>query len=268
MRVGVAQFASGTDKSSNIERLTGLVAAAASEGAELVVAPEAAMHTFGDDDADLAAVAEPTDGPFVTALATAARSNNCVVVAGMFERIEGDAARAYNTVVAVGPDSTLLGRYRKIHLFDALGWTESKRLVPGTVEPTVFQLGELMAGVVTCYDIRFPELGRYLVDRGVDVIVVPSAWVAGPHKVDQWRALVAARAIENTSYVVAAGQPPPEYSGHSMVVDPFGVVLAELGDDDGVTVVDIDRARVREVRERMPSLAHRRLSVVPGEPAS
>ena len=261
MRVAVVQFRSGADKADNLSRLRALVRRAAGDGAELIVAPEASMHEFGVPDEPLAPVAEPLDGPFVSGLAEEAGAGGVTILAGMFESVDGDPARAYNTVVAMGPDGSLLGRYRKLHLFDALGWMESKQLVPGDGELLTFPCRGLVVGVQTCYDIRFPELSRALVDAGATLLAVPSAWVAGPHKVDQWTALVHARAIENTAYVVAAGQPPPEYSGISMVVDPFGVELVRLGDDEEVAVAEVTAERVIEVRERMPSLEHRRFHI-------
>ena len=265
MRVGVVQFRSGEDKPDNLRRLRRLIDQAATEGADLVITPEASMHSFGEGDESLAPYAEPLDGPFVTGLAETARDRGITVVSGMFEPVEDDVARAYNTVVAIGPDGAMLGRYRKLHLFDALGWTESKQLVPGPMELLTFRCGETTVGVLTCYDLRFPELSRALVDAGATLLALPSAWVAGPHKVDQWSSLVHARAIENTAYVAGAAQPPPEYSGHSMVVDPFGVTIARLGDDEGVAVAEVTAARIAEVRERMPSLEHRRFEVFPKE---
>jgi predicted amidohydrolase len=263
VRVAAVQFTASSDKAANLRRLRDLTKDAAAQRAELVVAPEASMHGFGRLTESLAAVAEPLDGPFVSGLGEAAREHGVTIVAGMFEAVPDDSAHAFNTVVIIGPDGSLLGRYRKLHLFDALGWVESDRLARSEVEYVTFPCGEFVVGVMTCYDLRFPELARVLVDDGATAVVVPSAWVAGEHKVDQWSTLVRARAIENTSYVIAAGQGPPEYSGNSMIVDPFGVVVAQAGDDDGVLVADITSSRVREVRERMPSLQHRRFSVFP-----
>jgi predicted amidohydrolase len=265
MRVGVVQFRSGDEKPDNLRRLRALIDRAAADGAELVITPEASMHSFGEGHESLAPYAEPLDGAFVSGLAASARDHGVTVVAGMFEPVDDDQARAYNTVVAIGPDGRVLGRYRKLHLFDALGWTESKQLVAGPMELLTFPCGEVVVGVLTCYDLRFPELSRALVDVGATLLALPSAWVAGPHKVDQWSSLVHARAIENTAYVAGAAQPPPEYCGHSMVVDPFGVTLARLGDDEGVAVADVTGARVTDVRQRMPSLDHRRFGVFPKE---
>jgi predicted amidohydrolase len=264
MRVAVVQFAAGRDKQANLERLRALVGAAADGGAQLVVCPEASMHTFGRPaDPPLAAVAEPLDGPFATGLAEAAAAYDVTVVAGMFETADGDRSRAYNTVVAVGADGPV-GHYRKLHLFDALGWMESERLVAGPLDESsllVFPCGDVEVGVLTCYDVRFPELGRALVDAGATLLALPSAWVAGPLKEEQWLTLVRARAIENTCYVAAADQCAPDYAGRSLVVDPAGVPLVQLLDHEGVAVADVSADRVAQVRARMPSLTHRRFSV-------
>ena len=262
LRAAVLQLRAGTDKTDNLTRLGALVRRAADAGADLAVAPEAAMHDFGPPDLPLAPVAEPLDGPFVTGLADVAAEAGVTVLAGMFETVPGEAARAFNTVVAVGP-AGLLGAYRKAHLFDALGWVESDRLVAGPAEPLVLDVGPVRLGAMTCYDLRFPELARALCDNGATAIAVPAAWVAGPLKEDQWLTLVRARAIESTSYVVAAGQPGPGYCGRSVVVDPLGVVLAGVPDGEGLAVADLDPAHVVDVRRRVPSLQHRRWSVVP-----
>jgi predicted amidohydrolase len=264
MKVGLAQLAAGFDKPANLARLRSLIEQAADSGAELVIAPEGAMHDFGPQDLALAPVAEPLDGPFVTGLVEVAVQRGITVVAGMFESVEGDPTRAYNTIVAIGPTGELIGRYRKQHLFDALGWVESERLVSGEVdERLTFDCGGFTVGVMTCYDIRFPELARALVDDGVTLLAVPSAWVAGPNKAKQFRALATARAVENVCYVAAAVQSPPSYTGESVVIEPFGEVLAELGDTDATTVAEISADRVVECRAKMPSLDHRRWTVAP-----
>jgi predicted amidohydrolase len=125
--------------------------------------------------------------------------------------------------------------------------------------PVVVELAGFRLGLMTCYDLRFPELARLLVDHGADVLVVPSAWVAGPRKVEHWRTLAMARAVENTVFVVAAGQPGPRYTGHSLVVDPLGDVLAEAGDEPTVLRATLDRQVLDQARRTNPSLANRRL---------
>ncbi len=267
MKVAAAQFATDLDKDANRARAVGAVTDASSMGATLVVLPEASMCGFASARTDLREFAEPLDGPFVTALSAAAAETGAFVVAGTFEPVPDDA-RIYNTLVIVGPDG-LVARYRKVHLYDALGWTESERVAPGDADASnvpVVDLGELTLGVMTCYDLRFPESARQAVDEGATVLAVPAAWVAGEHKAEHWRTLLGARAIENTAYVVASAQPTPVYSGCSQIVDPFGVVVAELGPDDGagssaIVVAELSGARVDEARQALPVLLHRRFSV-------
>ncbi len=264
MRVAVGQFASGPEVTANRERALGLLRSSAADGAELIVLPEAASYPLDRPAAELARAAEPLDGPFVTALSEAASALGVTAVAGMLEEVPGER-RIHNTVVAVGAGG-LLGRYRKLHLYDALGRKESDAMVPGRVdgeELLVLPLGDVVVGVATCYDLRFPELFRALADRGATVFAVPSAWVAGPLKEEHWMTLCRARAIENTSYLIGAAQPPPTYCGRSVVLDPMGVVLAGLGEAAGFTTADISADRVEAVRAVLPVLAQRRYEVRP-----
>ena len=262
MRVALLQFAASLDKSENLEAVSHLARRSASAGPELVVCPEASMYDFGRPDTSLAAAAERLDGPFVSTLAGLARELSAFVVGGMFEVCDDDPDRAYNTLVALAPDGTLAGSYRKIHLYDSFGYHESKRLVSGAGDRLVLDVGEHRLGLLTCYDLRFPELTRSLADDGADVLAVPAAWVRGPLKEDHWATLVRARAIENTAYVAAAGQCGSTYCGRSMLVDPMGVVTAALGEQVGFCVGDVDAQRVTDVRRRNPTLEHRRFAVV------
>ncbi|HSS68904.1 MAG TPA: carbon-nitrogen hydrolase family protein [Nocardioidaceae bacterium] len=259
MRVAALQFAATTDVGDNIATIGGLIEQA--PDADLVVAPEAAMHDFGKPDLPLGPVAQDVDGPFVAALAARARAIRATIVAGMFEK-SADENRPYNTLVALGPDGDLLATYRKVHLYDSFGYRESDRLLPGDPDPVTLKVGDLVVGLMTCYDLRFPEYARLLVDAGADALAVPAAWVRGPLKEDHWETLLRARAIEHTAYVIAAAQTGPAYSGSSMVVDPMGVAIARLGDETGVATADVTLDRLREVRQRNPSLANRRLPAV------
>jgi len=227
---------------------------------DLVVFPEAVMHDFGATDHDLAPVAEPLDGPFVEILAAQSRRLGAVVVAGMFERSD-DPRRPYNSLVAVGADATLLGVSRKVHLYDAFGYRESDRLLAGPVEPLAVPVGPLRLGLMTCYDLRFPEFARVLVDAGADTLCVPAAWVRGPLKEDHWTTLLRARAIENTTYVLGAAQRGPTYCGRSQVVDPLGIVVAAAGDEETVVEARLLPSRIAAARERNPALSQRRLGV-------
>jgi predicted amidohydrolase len=251
LSVTVVQEASGLDPAGNRARLRELV----TSGSDLVVLPEAFARDFGPAGSDVSPYAESLDGAFATELAAVAAEHGTTVVAGMFETSE-DPARPYNTLLVRGAAAAA---YRKIHLYDSFGYRESDRLRAGDVAPALFDLGGFRVGLMTCYDLRFPELARLLVDDGAEVLVVPSAWVAGPRKVEHWHTLLRARAIENTAFVVASAQPGPRYTGHSMVVDPLGDVLAEAGDDGAVLRAALDRGVLEEARRANPSLANRRL---------
>jgi len=257
MRVAVLQMSSSTDSAANREQvaraLSGLESAL-----DLVVLPEAAMHDFGPPDHDLAAVAEPVDGPFVSLLAEHASRLGATIIAGMFERTDG---LPFNTLVAVGPDGELAATYRKIHLYDSFGYRESDRLMGGPIVPVTLDVADLRLGLMTCYDLRFPELGRALIDAGANAFVVPSAWVAGPGKVHHWRTLLAARAIENTVDVIAAAQNGERYCGHSAIVDAAGSMVEEADEGDAVLRADLSAASVSEVRGVNPSLLNRRMSM-------
>jgi predicted amidohydrolase len=256
LTVTVVQIAASLDQAENREALGALDDICAGRPKpDLVVFPEAMMRDFGAPGSDISEYAEDLDGPFVKRLTELAGANDVTVVAGMFERSH-DPDRPFNTLVAV--DGTgLRASYRKIHLYDSFGYQESKRLLAGDIEPVVLEVAGFQVGLMTCYDLRFPELARALVDRGAELVVVPAAWVAGPLKVDHWRTLLRARAIENTVYVAAAAQPGPRYSGHSMVVSPRGEVL-EAEEGDLVVQSRVDRDYLDEVRAENPSLANRR----------
>lgn len=255
LRLALVQAASGLEPAENraaLDRLT-------PEHQDLVVFPEAFARDFGDAGSDVSAYAEPLDGPFATEVERVAGERGTTVVAGMFERSE-DPERPFNTLVVRG---SATASYRKVHLYDSFGYRESDRLTAGPIEPAVVEVGGWRVGLMTCYDLRFPELTRRLVDAGAELVVVPAAWVAGPRKVDHWRTLVTARAIENTVYVAAVGQPAPRYTGHSMVVDPLGDVVAETGAGDAgapeVVTAEADRTTLAGARRTNPSLLNRRL---------
>lgn len=272
VHVAVLQFASGADVSANLDVLAQLARESANAvpgGVDLLVAPEAAQVEFGPPEQSLADVAEPLDGPFVKGVGELARELQTTIVAGMFETpASSDTSdraadgRVYNTLVALGPDGRLVATYRKIHLYDAFGVRESDRLLAGDARGVVLDVGGHRVGLLTCYDLRFPELARDLADQGGELLAVPAAWHRGPFKEDHWSTLVRARAVENTCYVAAAAQSPPHYCGRSAVVDPFGVVLSSLGEEPGWCGGEIRADRIADVRRRNPTLEHRRFAVV------
>jgi predicted amidohydrolase len=259
MRVSLVQLASSTDSAANralVEARLGALDGPNRDAADLVVLPEATMHDFGATDHDLVAAAEPLDGPFVALLVEQARRLGTTIVAGMFEAT-GDLP--FNTLVAVAPDGSLAATYRKIHLYDSFGYRESDRLSAGDIEPVVIDVGGVATGLMTCYDLRFPEMGRALVDAGAELFVVPAAWVAGEHKLHHWRTLLTARAVEDTVAVAAAAQGGERYTGHSLVVDAWGSIVSEAGDGDAVVQADVEPADIAQARDVNPSLSNRRI---------
>ncbi|HVX44281.1 MAG TPA: carbon-nitrogen hydrolase family protein [Mycobacteriales bacterium] len=261
--MAVGQFAGSTDKSANLEAISAAVEAAAAGGAELVLLPEYSMYFDPDPAADLTPTSEPLDGEFARAVGSIAGKYGVTLIAGMNERLAGET-RISNTLIAYGPDGQGLGSYRKLHLYDAFGVAESEHIRPGEhAAPLLVEVGGLRFGAMTCYDLRFPEAARALLDAGADALLVPAAWAAGPAKEDHWRTLIRARAIENTAYVLAAGLTGPKCSGQSMIVDPMGVVIAGAGEAPGVATAVISAERLAAVRQKLPSLQHRRFGVVP-----
>jgi deaminated glutathione amidase len=253
LRVTLWQHASDLDSATNLAALDRVSDLA--DGADLIVLPEAFARDFGEPGSDLTPYAESLDGPFAARLGELADKHDVAVLAGMFER--SDAPLPYNTLVLAQPGRQTA--YRKIHLYDSFGYRESGTLTAGPARPVMAQVDEVRVGLMTCYDLRFPELARALSAESMDVLVVPAAWVAGPGKVMQWQTLLRARAIENVCWVVAAAQPGPRYCGHSMVVSPTGEVVAEAGEGEEILSVTLDLAAVQDARAINPSLANRRM---------
>jgi len=261
--IAVAQFAPGDDVAENLETISRMARDAASRGALMVVFPEYSSYFTAMKGADWAEHAQGLHGPFTRALAELATELGIHIVAGLVEKVPGEETRVANTVVAVSDTGELVAHYRKIHLYDAFGDRESEYIVPGPADqvPT-FPWRGFTVGLQTCYDVRFPELTRRLVDAGADLVAIPSEWVRGPLKESHWRTLITARAIENTIYVAAADHAPPIGAGNSMVVDPMGVELVTIGEAVDVAVAWVSPERVAEVRRINPALQLRRFGVV------
>lgn len=240
-----------TVKSENLETITEMIGEAAAAGADVVAFPEAAM-VWVEPGHSPAAEAESLDGPFVSALKEAARAGRITVVAGVVEAIP-NSTKAYNTVVAINSAGSLIGRYHKIHMFDAFGYRESEQNLAGDGDLLLFDVKGLKVGVATCYDVRFPELYRQLAEQGAEIIVQPTSWAHGLLKEYQWNILIKARAIENTVYIAAADQ---LRSAGSMIVDPMGVAIAVRGETKGLLMAEVTAERVAEVRRTLPSLSH------------
>lgn len=261
--VAVAQFAPGRDAVENLDRITGLSVLAAERGAQLVVFPEYSSYFADPMDGSFARNAQELDGRFVESLQKLATRLSITIVAGVVEKTS-PSGKFSNTLVAVDA-SGVVARYRKLHLYDAFGQRESDWVVPGDPAevPEIFEVGGIRVGMQTCYDIRFPEVTRRLVDAGADLVLVPAEWVRGPLKEHHWRTLVTARAIENTIYVAAADHAPPVGVGNSLIVGPMGVHMVEIGEATDVAVAWISTERLAQVRAKNPALQLRRYRVEP-----
>jgi predicted amidohydrolase len=259
--LAVAQFAPLDDADANLHEIGRLAELAVARGARMVVFPEYSSWFTATPSESWLDAAQPVDGPFTAGLHGLADRLGVHLVAGMIERLEGQR-RVANTVVAVAPGQGVVARYRKLHLYDAFGQRESEWVAPGAITPPeLFEAGGLRFGLQTCYDVRFPEVARRIVDAGADVICMPAEWVRGPLKESHWRTLTTARALENTIYVAAADHAPPIGAGNSMVVDPMGVEVATIGEPADVAVAWLSRERIESVRRLNPALRLRRFTV-------
>jgi predicted amidohydrolase len=261
--VALVQLDATGEVDANITRATALADEAAVAGARLVVLPEYLQYR-GDDDG-FRASARPIPGPFTDAFADVAARRGVWILAGSLAESGGDAARPCNTSVLLAPDGSIVATYRKIHLFDVdvddgPVDRESARVSAGNA-PVVVDVDGVKVGLSICYDLRFPELYRTLALAGAEVLTVPANFTERTGR-DHWEVLLRARAIENGAWVLAAGQsggPPGQPAfGRSMVVDPWGTVVAQASDGVGIVHAVVDTDRVASVRRQIPSLANRR----------
>jgi deaminated glutathione amidase len=260
------QMTSKPDLDKNLGEAEDLIQLAVNRGAELVCLPE--NFAFLGPEAEKIALAETIATKTEKFLKTIAQRFQITILGGGFPVPVTDRTdKAYNTALLIDPNGRELVRYHKVHLFDVdvpdgNTYQESKTVMAGTNLPEIYPsetLGNL--GISICYDVRFPELYRYLSKQGADVLFVPAAFTAFTGK-DHWQVLLQARAIENTCYVIAPAQTGNHYErrythGHATIVDPWGVILADAGDSSGVAVAEISPARLEQVRRQMPSLQHR-----------
>lgn len=270
MRIALLQIASGGDKMENLAMIAPLVRDAAAQGATLIVLPEAASQAF--EQGRLDTQAEQLDGPFAAGLKKLSDELRVTIVAGMFRPADTNTVdgkelnRVYNTALITG--GGVHKGYDKIHTYDAFSYKESDTVHPGE-ELVTFAHEGVTVGVATCFDIRFPEQFQQLAARGAQVIVVPTSWADGPGKVEQWRILTVARALDAGVFIAAADQARPDFdtkagelsgptgAGYSVVVSPTGERLAEAGYGPETLIVDIDPEETVEARRQLPLAAMR-----------
>lgn len=274
MKAAVVQINSSADRDRNLEVAATQVRAAAADGAEFVVLPEKwPLMATGDE---LLAGAEPIDGPAISAARAWARELGIHLLAGSFTEGHGESDLPSNTSLLISPGGEIVALYRKLHMYDVEAGGVTYRESAFEAAGDRFVVGELeqggaggdgrtdgaRVGLTICYDLRFPELYRALLDLGATVFTAPSAFTAATGR-DHWEVLVRARAIENQAFVLAAnqiGRTAPEFDswGHSMMVDPWGRILAGVEEGEGFAVAELDFEQQADIRERLPALDHRR----------
>ena len=260
-QVSLGQFAPGVDPASNLRALRDQVFAARDAGSTLVVFPEYSF-SFEPVSVRSAVPVESLDGSWVASLSElSGEAEGIAIVAGALLAHPG-VDKPVNTMVAVGPDG-VLATAEKIHLYDAFGAGESQWISPGNTSPAhLFEWAGFQVGMMACYDLRFPEVGRALVDAGATAIVVPAQWVPGEDKVLHWDTLLRARAIELQCSVIAVNHPLPYGVGHSQVIDASGHVALRLGQEEHLGTAACDLERVEQVRSINPMGSMRRFDVV------
>ena len=259
MKVAVGQFTVTEKPEHNINIISGFASEAARNHTRILLLPEGLIARSDDDPHYTADHAQTIDGPFVTALRGISEANN-IAVMGTVHLHEDTVDLPYNCFLVIDHGRILL-EYRKIHLYDAFGERESDSIAPGHEVPPLVDIDGWKFGVMTCYDIRFPELARRHAVAGADALVVSAAWARGEGKVDHWTTLCKARALENTCYLMACSEHSGHDIGHRMVVDPAARILAQSGERDELIYADLNRDRLEDVRRILPVLKNRRITL-------
>lgn len=264
MKAAIIQFCAHQDKQKNLKKILNYISKAAQNGAALCAFPEFMMfYTTSEQSAkELSEQAETMQGNFVTTIASAAQKNNIQIVGTIYEKNK-IKNRVYDTSFVIDKSGKILSTYRKIHLYDALGFKESSKLTPGSkiIPPIKTDIGKL--GMLLCYDLRFPEMSRSLATSGSEILIAPSAWVQGPHKEEHWITINKTRAIENGCYVIAPDQVGNIYCGRSLIVDPYGKIILDMKKKEGIGFADISLDLVKKTRVSLPLLKNRRIDIYP-----
>jgi predicted amidohydrolase len=262
MRAAIVQFKASTNKETNLKKILNYISKAAQNKATLVAFPEFMMFYTNSSQTpkQLASLAETISGNFVTTIANTAKENHIQVIGSFYEK-STKKNRVYDTSFVIDKSGKVISTYRKIHLYDALGFRESDKMISGSkiAKPVKTSVGKV--GLMICYDLRFPEMSRSLAVAGSEVLVAPSAWVKGDMKEEHWLTINKTRAIENGCYVIAPDQVGNIYCGRSIVVDPYGKILLDMKKRQGIGYANIDLKKIKQVRKVLPLLKNRRTDV-------
>ncbi|OON38833.1 hydrolase [Izhakiella australiensis] len=257
MNVAMGQYAVSRHWQENAETIISLMRRSHEGGADLLVLPEGVLaRDIADPDLVLKA-AQPLDGPFLSQVLAASRDNAMTTMMTVHVPTQGD--KALNVFIAIRRGE-IVARYDKLHLYDAFAMKESERVTAGDRIPPLVDVAGMKVAMMTCYDVRFPELARALALAGADVLTLPAAWVKGPLKEMHWEVMCTARALENTCYMVAVGECGPRNIGNSMVIDPLGVAIAKAAEAPALVFAELDPARIAHARDVLPVLANRRFA--------
>lgn len=256
MFVAAGQFVVSSVWEKNAQVCVSLMAQAC-RGVSLLVLPEGILAR-DDIDLDLPIrAAQPLDGAFMTRLLEESAHNNMTTIFTIL--VPSTPGRAVNMLVALRAGN-IVARYAKLHLYDAFSMQESQSIDAGTVIAPVLDVEGVKVGLMTCYDLRFPDMALALALQGADVLALPTGWVRGPLKEQQWSTLLAARALDTTCYMIAAGECGNRNIGQSRIIDPLGVTIAAAADRPALIVAEIFRERIDQVREQLPLLQQRRFA--------
>jgi len=261
-KVAIVQFKASIHKNQNLQKILNYIDKASIKDAELCAFPEFMMFytPASQTPSKLASLAETINGNFVSTISKSAKQNSIQIIGTFYEKSK-KKNRVYDTSFLINKFGKVVSTYRKIHLYDALGFRESNKMVPGSkiVKPSKTSVGKI--GMLICYDLRFPEMSRILASSGSEILVAPSAWVKGKNKEEHWITINKTRAIENGCYVIAPDQVGNIYCGRSLVVDPQGKILLDMKKRQGISFVNIFVDKVKKTRKVLPLLKNRRTDV-------
>lgn len=255
LTVAVGQFAVADSWQQNATQVEDMIEQASRKNVDLLVLPEGVMARFMDRKEQIRDAAQAVDGPFVSRIREFTADHELTVIFGIHE--SNDEPRPYNTLIALRAGE-MLAVYRKLHLYDAFAQVESDNVRPGDELPPLIDVGGFRIGLMTCYDIRFPEMARLLALEGADALAIPAAWAKGFGKERQWATLVSARALDNTVYVLASGEAGSTCIGTSIIANPLGQPLTTSAYDTELAVTTMSRKKLSKIRQDLPVLEHLR----------